>query len=117
MLRPRRRPHSTKLLTLSSSDPQEVLDALVGGRAQNAFSLKRALLGLVVWLGPCPEAQLLMLDWAGVGGGRPAAILAPLAEALASFNLQARAASAPRPPRHPLFTRSTSPLDPPLDPL
>jgi len=47
-----------------------------------------------VWLLPCPELQLLALDWAGTGGPRtrlasPAAVLGPLADALAGGDLVA----------------------------
>jgi len=47
----------------------EAAVAVAAGRA--GLPLRRRLLRLPVWFVPCPEAQLLLLDWAWFGGGRP----------------------------------------------
>lgn len=65
----------------------EATMAMMVGRG--GLPLRRRLLRLPVWLVPCPEAQLLLLDWAWTGGGRPSKILSPLADALAAFDLTA----------------------------
>jgi len=68
---------------------QNITDALrllVGGRSRG--TVKDKLVRALLWITPCPEAGLLLLDWAWQGG-RPAPILLPLASALLALDYPA----------------------------
>lgn len=68
---------------------QNITDALrllVGGRSGG--TAKNKLVRALLWITPCPEAGLLLLDWAWQGG-RPAPILLPLASALLALDYPA----------------------------
>eukprot|EP00963_Diacronema_lutheri_P013461 scaffold2636_cov340-Pavlova_lutheri.AAC.123 len=62
----------------------EALRLLVEGRSSGA--MKSKLVRALLWITPCPEAGLLLLDWARQGG-RPAPVLLPLASTLFALDL------------------------------
>lgn len=62
----------------------EALDVALAGRAR--VGAGRQVVRLACWMLPCPELQLLLLDWVWAGG-RPAPVLGPLIDVLARLDV------------------------------